>query len=213
MTTLTELAADLEPFMIDLINKVIGDHAGIGTDDDDLMLGNVIRLRGTTVDIFDGDDTGFVNANAGAASGDVLLLPAKTFTSTITITAGVKIVGWSRYTSILTGQITGAASSSIENLTVSRTANSGDTLKAVVGPASGTFYIHNCDVKANQSGAGDARGISAETNGTTVEAWNSYIYGNSGSGTGNGTWRDGATTAAIVIFGGRVYGNTNSCNE
>ena len=36
MTTLTELAADLEPFMIDLINKVIGDHAGIGTDDDDL---------------------------------------------------------------------------------------------------------------------------------------------------------------------------------
>ena len=53
MTTLTELAADLEPFMIDLINKVIGDHAGIGTDDDDLMLGNVIRLRGTTVDIFE----------------------------------------------------------------------------------------------------------------------------------------------------------------
>ena len=76
MTTLTELAADLEPFMIDLINKVIGDHAGIGTDDDDLMLGNVIRLRGTTVDIFDGDDTGFENANTGAASSvSVVILP------------------------------------------------------------------------------------------------------------------------------------------
>ena len=210
MTTLTELAADLEPFMIDLINKVIGDHAGIGTDDDDLMLGNVIRLRGTTVDIFDGDDTGFENANAGAASGDVILLPAKTFASTLTITAGLKIVGWSRYTSILTGQITGAAGSSIENLTVSRTANSGDTLKGVVGPASGTFYIHDCDVKATQAGAGDAYGVSIDGNGD-VDSWSSYLFGSSGSGSGYAAYHGGGTGNGY-IDGGRCFGNTGSFN-
>ncbi len=213
MIKITTLAADLEPFMIDLINRIIGDREGSLSFDDFFPLGNVLRIRGTTVDVFDGDDDGFETANTGASAGDVILLPPKTFTSTVTITAGVHIVGWSRYTSILSGEITGTAGSSIENLSVSRTANSGDTLKGVIGPASGTFYINNCDVIADQSGAGDARGISAETNGTTVEVWNSYIYGNSGSGTGNGTWRDTGTTAIIVVFGGRIRGSTNPCNE
>jgi hypothetical protein len=208
----SDLLAAIEPIVRGWIEQMIGARKG-STDFGDLELGKVIRIRSTTVDMFDGDDNGFETANTGASSGDVILLPPKTFTSTLTITAGVKIVGWSRYSTTLSGEITGTAGSSIENLTVSRTANSAATLKGVVGPATGTFYIHNCDVKADQSGSGDARGISAETNSTTVEAWNSYIYGNSGSGTGNGTWRDTGTTAIIIIFGGRVYGSTNPCNE
>ena len=214
MTTLTELAADLEPFMIDLINKVIGDQAGIGTDNDDLMLGNVVRLRGTTVDIFDGDDAGFENANTGAASGDVILLPAKTFTSTITITDGVKVVGWSRFTTTLSGQITGGAASSIENLTVTRAASDGNTLKGVISPSSGTFYINGCDIVCTQSGGGDCYAVSAQVNGTIIEILDSYLYGNAGGGgTGYGARRDGGTTADMFIEGGRVRGSTDPCSE
>lgn len=214
MTTLTELAADLEPFIIDLINKVIGDQAGIGTDNDDLMLGNVIRLRGTTVDIFDGDDTGFVNANAGATSGDVILLPAKAFTSTITITDGVKVSGWSRFTTTLSGQITGGAGSSVENLTITRAASDGATLIGVISPSSGTFYINGCDIVCTQSGGGDCYAVSAQVNGTIIEIWNSYLYGNAGGGgTGYGARRDGGTTADMFIYGGRIRGSTDPCSE
>ena len=156
---------------------------------------------------------GFDSLLGFAASGDVIWLPARTIGGDHSITAGVKIVGMSRYATILSGQITGGASSSIENLSINRTADSGDTIKGVVDPSSGTFRIHNCDVTVIQAGAGDARAISAETNGTTVDVWNSYLYGSSGSGDGHGTWRDTGTSALIVVHGGRIRGSEASCNE
>jgi len=156
---------------------------------------------------------GFDSLLAFAASGDVIWLPARTIGGDHSITAGVKIVGMSRYATILSGQITGGASSSIENLSITRAADSADTIKGAVNPSSGTFYINGCNIVITQAGSGDARAISAETNSTTVEVWNSYLYGNSGSGSGHGTWRDTGTSALIVVFGGRIRGSTASCNE
>ncbi len=192
--------------MIDLINKVIGDHAGIGTDDDELLLGNVIRIRSTTVDVFDGDNAGFENANAGAASDDVILLPPKTFTSTITITAGVKIIGWSRYSTVLSGQITGTAASTLENLTLARTANDGNTIKGMINTASGICYVSNCVITVTQNGAGNGYAVSMDNNGI-LECWNCYLFGHSGSGNGYGVF-DGGGAGGVVIFGGRVAGST-----
>ena len=214
MTKITVLAAALEPFMIDLINRIIGDREGSLSFDDYFPLGNVLRIRGSTIDVFDADDDGFETANTGANSGDVILLPPKTFTSTATITDGVKIIGWSRFTTTLSGEITGGASSSIENLTVSRALSDASTLKGIISPSSGTFYINGCDIITTQSGAGDSFAVSAEVNGTIIEIWDSYLYGNAGGGgTGYGARRDGATTADMFIYGGRVRGSTDPCSE
>jgi hypothetical protein len=157
--------------------------------------------------------SGLDAALSSATSGDVILLPAQDISGNHTITAGVKVVGYSRYATILTGQITGGASSAIENLSVIRTANSSDTLKGVVSPASGTFYINGCSIVSTQSGSGNSYAVSGENNSSTIEIWNSYMYGSSGSGTGYGTYRDSGTSASLYVFGGWVRGSTNPCSE
>ena len=215
---ISELVHKLEPFIVKIVEEYVKYNTATGTVGGTLYLPReqaiwLLDSGGAAIKDYSADASGFASANADAATGDVIWIPPCTITGDYTITAGAKVVGASRYGSIFSGQITGGAASSIENLSINRTADSGDTLKGVIDPSSGIFYIHSCDVTVVQAGAGDARGISAETNGTTVDVWNSYIYGSSGSGTGNGTWRDTGTSAVIVAYGGRIRGSTTPCNE
>ena len=152
------------------------------------------------------------NALADATSGDIILLPAGTIDGDHTMIAGVKVVGRSRYATILSGQITGANGASIENLSVIRSANSAANLIGVDAPAAGTFYISDCDIEVTQSGSGDAYGISADVNGTLIEVWNSFVSGDSTGGTGYGGYRDTGTSATAHFYGGRVYGSDNPFN-
>ena len=214
---ISELVHKLEPFIVKIIEEYVKYNTSTGTGGT-LFLPReqaiwLLDSGGAAIKDYSADANGFSSANADAATGDVIWIPPCTITGDYTVTAGAKVVGASRYGSIFSGQITGAASSSIENLSITRSADSADTIKGVVDPSSGTFYINGCNVVITQAGSGDARAISAETNGTTVEVWNSYLYGNSGSGSGHGTWRDTDTSALIVVFGGRIRGSTTSCNE
>lgn len=156
--------------------------------------------------------TQFGSAITAAGSGDIIEVSAGTITGDHTIPDGVRVVGRSRYATVFTGQITGGDGASIENLSIERSANDATTLIGVDSPGSGTFYIHNCDIEADQSGSGDAYGISADVNNTIIEVWNSYLYGNSGSGSGYGAYRDTGTSAAAYLYGGRCYGNAGSSN-
>lgn len=153
---------------------------------------------------------GFAAAIAAASSGDVITVPPATITGNVTIPANVKIVGESRYGTILTGQITGSSGSSLENLSVIRTANDSSILKGVVAPSSGTMYISDCDIECTQSGSGDARAISGESGGS-IEAWSCFLYGSAVSGTGLAAFRTGG--GAIYIYGGKARGSTVTFNE
>jgi hypothetical protein len=213
--------------IVEIVSSALAvqDHAHTGLDGtsqiklDDIYVpvGNLIwriNTAGVGITWYPGSDAGFTAANAGASASDVILLPPKTFTNTLTITAGAKVVGWSRFTTTLSGQITGGAGSSLENLTITRAANDGGTLIGVISPAAGIFYITGCDIVCTQSGGGDCYAVSAEDNGTIIEIWNSYLYGNAGGGgTGYGARRDGGTSADMFVYDSRVRGSTAECSE
>ncbi|KKN52730.1 hypothetical protein LCGC14_0609670 [marine sediment metagenome] len=148
-----------------------------------------------------------------ASSGDIIKIPVGTFSDNITILDGIKVVGTSRYATILTGEITGGDEASIENLSVIRTANDSDDLKGIVVTDAVVFYIHNCDIEVTQAGSGDARALSSEANSAIIEAWNSYLYGSSVAGSGYAGWRDTDLVTSIYIIGGRAVGSSAPFNE
>jgi len=216
---ITDLVHKLEPF----INQMIEEYVSLNTNttisggSSALPREHAIWLLdsgGAAIKDYSADSNGFSSANADASSGDIIWVPACTIAGDKSITAGVKVVGASRYATIFTGQITLGVESSLENLSINRSSDDASTLKGAIGPgSSGTAYINGCDVKASNAGAGNAYGISVETSGAAIECWNSYLYGNSGSGTGMAAWRDTGTSASIYIYGGRAYGSTQSFVE
>jgi hypothetical protein len=151
---------------------------------------------------------GFDAALSAATSGDVILLPALSISGNHTITAGVKVVGYSRYATILTGQITmGGDGASIENLTILRTANDANAYVALINPSAGTAYAHSCDIKVEQSSTGNAYGISLDNAGN-LEVWNCFTYGNTSGAAGYGGYDNGGG-GSVYFFGGRIYGSAD----
>jgi len=154
------------------------------------------------------NNTGFAAALSAATSGDAILVPTCTVTGNHTITAGVKVVGYSRYATIFSGQITmGGDGSSMENLTIKRIADDSSDYKALINPDSGTAYAHSCDLIISQTGSGDAKVVNLDNNGI-LEMWNCLCSGASTSGSGYAGF-DGGGTGGLYFFGGRCYGSTD----
>ena len=151
----------------------------------------------------------FQAALTKAYSGDIIEISGGTVTGNYTMIAGVRVIGKSRWATILTGQITGAAGASIENLSIIVSADDASDLVGVDSPASGTFYINGCDIEVTQAGAGNAYGLSVDVNGTTIDVWNSYISGDSTGGDGYAAYH---SDGSAYIYGGRAYGSTGSFN-
>jgi hypothetical protein len=179
-----------------------GNRIGVGHDS--ILL---VDAGTTSAREYPANNAGFTDANSAAASGDVILIPTCTITGNHTIAADVSVVGYSRYASKFSGQITMGSGSTMENLTITRTDDSASTIKGIINPSSGTAYVHSCDVKADQSGSGDAYAISLDNNGG-MEFWNCYLYGNSGSGSGYAGY-DGGGSGTVSFFGGRLNGSTD----
>lgn len=215
---ITELVHKLEPFIVKIIEEYVKYNTSTGTGGTMFLPREqaiwLLDSGGAAIKDYSADSSGFSSANADASSGDVIWIPPCTVAGNHTLTAGAKVVGASRYATIFSGQITGGASSSIENLSVTRAANDASTLKGVISPSSGTFYIHSCSITCTQSGAGDSYAVSAQTDGTIIEVWNTYLYGNAGGGgTGYGAYRDPGTSADLFIYGGRTRGSDSPCSE
>ncbi len=213
MVNYTELARGLEPFLVRLIRDIVGEQktAAVKTGVDlnaillfDTSLGNYKE--------FAISQAGFSAALASAGTGDVITVPPATITGAHTIADAVAVWGLSRYATIFSGQITGGAGASIENLSIIQSADSADNLVGVDSPASGTFYINGCDIEITQVGSGNAYGISADINNTLIEIWNSFVSGDSTGGTGYAGYRDTGTSATAHFYGGRALGSTNPFN-
>ena len=112
---------------------------------------------------------GLLAALAAGASGDVVQLPAGTFTDDFTQFAG-KVKGMGRGTTILTGMVTGVDGSILEDLSIIRTANDATKLIGFLGPVSGDSYINDCEIVVTQLGAGTGYSIG-------VQAGNVYVQG------------------------------------
>ena len=169
-------------------------------------------LSGTQIMKYPITSDGFDNSLSDSEPGDIISIPPAEISGDHTIGDDVRVVGRSRYASIFTGKITGGDGASIENLSVIRTANDSGTLIGVASPATGTFFINDCDIEVTQSGVGAAYALSADITDTIIEVWNSFLSGESTGGTGYGAYRNG-TSASAYIYGGRVYGSSGSVSE
>jgi len=169
-------------------------------------------LSGTQIMKYPITATGFGDALTDAEPGDIISIPPATITGDHTIGDDIRVVGRSRYSSIFTGKITGGDGASIENLSIIRAINDSSALVGVSSPATGTFYINDCDIEVDQSGSGAAYALSADVADSIIEVWNSFLSANSDGGTGYGAYRNG-TSASAYIYGGRVYGSSGSVSE
>ena len=211
---ISELVHKLEPFIVKIVEEYVKYNTSTGTGGT-LFLPReqaiwLLDSGGAAIKDYSADASGFASANADAATGDVIWIPPCTISGNYTVTAGAKVVGMSRYGSIFSGQLTLAASTALENLSVVRSVDSGSTHKGVIIGASGTAYISCCDIEVTNAGAGDAYGVSVDGNGN-IECWNSYLYGSSGSGSGYAMYHAGGTGNGY-IYGGRAYGTTGTFN-
>ena len=157
-----------------------------------------------------GTSAGLDAASAAATAGDVITIPTIIIGDDHILTADVHYKGISRYATVLTGMITGGAGTTLECLTVERTANDANILRGIVGPATGTMKIRDCDVTTTQSGAGNSYAVCSEAGGD-VEVWLCAIDGQSVGGIGYGGNRAGAGN--LYIYGGRCVGSSYPCSE
>lgn len=175
------------------------------------MMGKLVLFDNNFVKLsfYDPDSVGFDKALLAANDGDIILIPPCTIDDDHTMIAGVKVVGRSRFATILTGQITGAAGASIENLSITRAANSADDLIGVDSPASGTFWINDCNISVIQAGAGDAYALSVDVSGSVMKVYSSDLYGSSGSGSGYAAYH---SDGSCYVDSGWSYGSTATYN-
>lgn len=189
-SNITTLAKRLKPFFMKWMQTFNETHGG--------LLENKVYLfeRGLTpVTAYDGDDTGLGEAIAAAASGDVIKCHAHTFTSAHTIPAGVGVVGMGEGQTIFTGALTLGDESILHNLDVLvNEVDSPDMVYAVLGPGSGTAYIHECHIGGWNTGgtAGAAYGIAKQAGQVYMEG--GWLEGGTGPDVtiveGLGDWRD-----------------------
>ena len=85
--------------------------------------------------------------------------------------------GMSRADTVLTGEITLSAGSTLEDVSVTRSANSASTAMGIVCPASGAGYVRDCIVSVTNAGAGNGIGLYAFGRGGAL-----YVYGGDTSG-------------------------------
>jgi len=139
-------------------------------------------------------------ALAEAEAGDLIMLPPISIRGDHAMVAQVRLRGWSREMTKLTGKITGADQASIENLTISRAANNSSELYAVRGPDTGTLNIKGCDITVSQAGSGRAEAVYTDQGGNVV-VWDSDLYASSVGGQGYG----------VVSAVGKIYLRHSRC--
>lgn len=174
--------------------------------DIDIVYPSVIGRGGDTIITFDNTGSpvaeyaptsaGFDLALAGTAP--IVWLYAYTIDGDHTIPAGYHVIGNQRDTSILSGEITMSAGSTLTNLSVIRTANDANILNGVLGPSAGTGHLYGCNISVVQAGAGNAYAVSASRgmslNSGDIELHRCELTGTSVSGSGY----CGRSTAGIL---------------
>jgi hypothetical protein len=150
------LLQDLKPFFLKWIQD-LKDAGVIGTA---LLNATINRLSGVAQHVErDPDYAGLLAALAAASSGDTVDLPTGTITGAVTVPAGVTVRG--RGGSIIAGTVTLGDGATLDGVTVAVTGDSASALVGVLGPTTGTGYLHKCTITVTNAG-GDAYGVAAQ---------------------------------------------------
>ena len=190
---------------IDLVDS--GTSITIGRGGDTIL---IYDSAGAPIAAYAATSAGLDLASAAATAGDVVWLPAITIADDHALTAGVHYKGVSRYASILTGLITLGAGTTLECVTINRTANDANPLIGAAGPGAGVAKIRDCDITCTQAGAGNAFAVSLGGAGN-IEAWLCALSGQSTGGTGYGGSRTGGGN--LYLFAGLCLGSSFPLSE
>lgn len=180
--TITTQFARMEPLILDLIRRVVGDFNNTGGD----TLGGpyAIRLYDESVQKvreYSHDDAGLEAALGAAAAGDTIWLPPGTVAGNHTIPDGIEVTGCGINT-VLSGVITNANTGILSNLKLSGTlTNSGYTYN-VVGPAYAASFVGGASLETDAGSpyvtlGGFNNRVRGGADGATVFGYGSETYG------------------------------------
>lgn len=172
----------------------------------------VVQRAGNKVLRFDGADallaqynrdaTGLAAALAGAASGDIVEIPAGTIAASVTVPAGVTLRGMSRANTIIAGLVTLGDLSALENLTVLRQVDQVGVLAGVTVGASGTAILQGVKVRI-ENNSGPAYAVLMDAGGN-INAYETELIASIGT--------DGyaayVTSGTFNHYSGRAVGST-----
>jgi hypothetical protein len=95
---------------------------------------------------------GFSDALSGSSPGSSILIPNGIITGVFVLPEGIEVSGMGRNVTSISGQVTGADQSSINNLAVEFRTTTSELTYAVIGPTSGNFLIDHCICQACNQG-------------------------------------------------------------
>jgi hypothetical protein len=158
---------------------------------------------------YDFGSGGFNQALAAAASGDVVWVPPGTIPGNFVVPNGVHVMGISRQSVIFNGRCNLGQLSTIEQLSIQRTANDGSSLIGVVNhDALGvSSQIINCYIQCEQNGTGSVRAISMEGNGD-LEVWHSNLDAIGNGGLAHAAVHEITSGGNLYVYNSRAHGTT-----
>ena len=123
---------------------------------------SIILMQSGGWTLYDVDDAGLTAALAAAESGDVVWVPRHTFTSAITVPAGVMLYGVNPTLSGATAKL--SAGASVEGWTLTYSTNSSSAVRCVYADIDEgeRVWIRRCVISCVNTGSGQTDGIVIE---------------------------------------------------
>jgi hypothetical protein len=178
--SLSYLIQRLKPYWLQVAQDVVNIMLNEGPDIDLVFAPGTVTVGrgGDTILLFDsaGDpvaewaatEAGLTAALAAATAGDRVEIPCRsiTLTGVLTVPDNVTLCGMSRKSSIInTGSnyIQHGEGAYLKNLTVTSATSSAGELVGVKAPAEDDCIIELCDIVIENTGAGDAFGVTCDS--------------------------------------------------
>lgn len=222
---LTELAADLEPFIKGYIEEVVGEHTATGgrASSEDEFIIKLWDVSASKVREYNHDAAGLDAALADAASGDTIVIPPGTIPDAHTIGNGVEVVGLGT-NSILSGDLT-VNNGRLNNLFITEVDVGAAFLYGVEqGTVSGNaIFGYGNDIGGgsgnpqyciiggtNNAVEGDYNIVGGDSNTVTWACTSSIIAGYDNTVSDNDTVCFGRKHTISGAYGGILSGHTNT---
>jgi len=122
-----------------------------------------------SMQFYDATADGLAEAEAAQVSGDLIVIPETTTITfaTFTLAANVDLAGADRFSSILAGKVVLSNDTTLRNLTVTLTGSTAGDVVAIEMTGSNLALILNCDIFAENTGAGNAYAIAIKGDATS----------------------------------------------
>lgn len=153
----SEVWKQIEPFAMRALGRLLSSSKSGGSSTEGYAI-ILYRSSSQKKSYYSATEAGLSAAIAAASSGDIIVLPAETYSGNHTVPDGVSLVGLDRNRCVLTGQINLGLNCLLGEVSVTRSGSSG-TVIGVILDNSGARIV-GCLISVSNSG-GDAIGVKA----------------------------------------------------